>query len=95
MKYFMVLKVTNNMGQNALLFSGDNQAPNGMPVKKGSSLTIMKTLVSGSPVNFVAIDSSTSARLYLNNLGKLTVKPSHSCDEVTEVTLTPSGKCLR
>lgn len=90
----MVLKVTNSIGQDALVFSSDNQVPNGMLVKKASSLTIMKSLVSSAPVNFVAVDKSTNARLYLNNLGKLLVKSSHSQDDVTQVTLTTSGKCF-
>lgn len=94
-KYFMTLRVTNNIGQDALIFSSDNQIPNGMPVKKGSFLTIMKSLVSSGSVSFVAIDKSTNARLYLNNLGKLQLQPSHSQDDVTEVTLTPSGKWVR
>ena len=90
----MVLKVTNSIGQDALVFSSDNQVPNGMLVKKASSLTIMKSLVSSTPVNFVAIDKSTNARLYLNNLGKLLLKSSHSQDDVTQVILTTSGKCF-
>lgn len=94
-KYFMVLKVTNSIGQDALMFSSDNQAPNGMLVKKGSFLTIVKTMVSKWPVNFIAMDRSTKARLFLNNLAKFKVEPSHSQEQVVEVTLTPSGKCLR
>ena len=94
-KYFMVLKVANNIGQDALLFSSDNQAPNGMLVKKGSTLTVIKSLVSRSSLNFVAIDGSNNARLYLNNMGKLKVQPSHSQDDITEVTLTPSGEYFR
>ena len=90
-KYFMVLKVTNSIGQDALVFSSDNQVPNGMLVKKGSFLTIVKTMVSKNSVNFVALDSSTNAKLFLNNLAKLKVEPSHTQENVMEVTLTPSG----
>lgn len=93
-KYFMVLKVMNSIGQDALVFSSDNQAPNGMLVKKGSFLTIVKTMVSNRAVNFIAMDSSTKARLFLNNFAKLKVEPGHSQEQVMEVTLAPSGKCL-
>ena len=88
----MTLRLTNNIGQDALVFSSDNSVPNGMLVKKGSRLTVMKSLVSRLPVSFVAMDESTNARLYLNNLGKLKVMSSHSQDDINEVTLTPSGK---
>lgn len=91
----MVLKVMNSIGQDALVFSSDNQAPNGMLVKKGSFLTVVKTMVSKQPVNFVGLDSSTKARVFLNNLAKLKVEPCHSQEKVMEVTLTPSGKSLR
>ena len=94
-KYFMILKVMNSIGQDALVFSSDNQAPNGMLVKKGSSSTIVKTMVSNRAVDFVAMDSTTKARLFLNNFAKFKVTPSHSQEQVIEVTLTPSGKCLR
>ena len=91
-KYFVILKVTNNIGQDAVLFSSDNQAPNGMTVKTGSSLMILKTMVSSSPVSFTALDATTKARIYLNNMGKFKVQPSHSHHDVTDVTLMPSGK---
>ena len=94
-KYFVILKVTNNIGQDAVLFSSDNQAPNGMTVKTGSSLMILKTMVSSSPVSFTALDATTKARIYLNNMGKFKVQPSHSHHDVTDVTLMPSGKWLR
>ena len=90
-KYFMVLNVLNSIGQDALVFSSDNQAPNGMLVKKGSTLSIVKTMVSKRAVDFIAMDSTTKARLYLNNFAKLKVNPSHSQEQATEVTLTPSG----
>lgn len=93
-KYFMTLRFTNNIGQDALIFSSDNSLPNGMLVKKGSRLTVMKTLVSRVPVNFVAIDKSTSARLYLNNVGKLKIMSSHSQDDINDVILMISGKWL-
>ena len=85
----------NSIGQDALVFSSDNQAPNGMLVKKGSSLTIVKTTVSNRAVDFIAMDSTTKARLYLNNFAKFKVTPSHSQEQVMEVTLAPSGTCLR
>ena len=91
----MILNVMNSMGQDALVFSSDNQAPNGMLVKKGSSLTIVKTMVSNRAVDFIAMDRSTKARLYLNNIAKLNVSPSHSQEQVMDVTLAPSGECLR
>ena len=91
----MILKVMNSIGQDALVFSSDNQAPNGMLVKKGSSLTIVKTVVSNRAVDFIAMDSTTKARLFLNNFAKFKVTPSHSQEQVMEVTLAPSGKCLR
>ena len=91
----MVLKVINNIGQDALVFSSDNQAPNGMLVKKGSFLTVVKTVVSKQSVNFIALDSSTNAKVFLNNLAKLKVEPCHTQEKVMEVTLTPSGMCLR
>ena len=94
-KYFMILKVTNNIGQDAMMFSNDNQAPNGMLVKKGSFLTIVKTMISKGSVSFIAMDSTTKARLFLNNLARLKVEPSHSQEQVLDVTLTPSGKDLR
>ena len=94
-KYFMILKVMNSIGQDALVFSSDNQAPNGMLVKKGSSLTIVKTMVSNRVVDFIAMDRTTKARLYLNNVAKLKVTPSHSKEQVKEVTLAPSGTFLR
>lgn len=90
----MTLKFTNNIGQDALIFSSDNSLPNGMLVKKGSRLTVMKTLVSRVPINFVAIDKSTSARLYLNNVGKLKIMSSHSQDDINDVILMISGKWL-
>lgn len=90
----MTLRFTNNIGEDALIFSSDNSLPNGMLVKKGSRLTVMKTLVSRLPINFVAIDKSTSARLYLNNVGKLKVMSSHSQDDINDVTLMISGKWL-
>ena len=91
----MILNVMNSMGQDALVFSSDNQAPNGMLVKKGSSLTIVKTMVSNRAVDFIAMDRSTKARLYLNNIAKLKVSPSHSQEQVMDVTLAPSGEWLR
>lgn len=94
-KYFIILKVTNSIGQDVLVFSSDNQAPNGMLVKKGSSLTIVKTMVSNRAVDFIAMDSTTKARLFLNNFAKFKVTPSHSQEQVMEVTLAPSGKSLR
>ena len=94
-KYFVILKVTNNIGQDAVLFSSDNQAPNGMTVKTGSSLMILKTMVSSSPVSFTALDATTKARIYLNNMGKFKVQPSHSHHDITDVTLMPSGEWLR
>lgn len=88
----MTLRFSNNIGEDALIFSSDNSLPNGMLVKKGSRLTVMKTLVSRFPINFVAIHKSTSARLYLNNVGKLKVMSSHSQDDINDVTLMISGK---
>nr|XP_058946642.1 uncharacterized protein LOC131774603 [Pocillopora verrucosa] len=90
-KYFMSLRVTNNIGQDALIFSNDNQAPNGMLVKKGSTLTIEKTMVSKRPVFFTAIDGNTLARFFLNNVARLKVNPLHSQEDVMDVTLSPSG----
>ena len=94
-KYFIILKVINSIGQDALVFSGDNQAPNGILVKKASAVRIFKTMVSNRLVDFIAMDSTTKARLFLNNFAKFKVTPSHSQEQVIEVTLTPSGKCLR
>ena len=88
----MSLRVTNNIGQDALIFSNDNQVPNGMIVKKGSTLTIEKTMVSKRPVLFTAIDGTTLARIFLNNVAKLKVTPSHSQEDVTDVNLSPSGE---
>lgn len=90
----MSLRVTNNIGQDALIFSNDNQAPNGMLVKKGSTLTIEKTMVSKRPVFFTAIDGNTLARFFLNNVARLKVNPLHSQEDVMDVTLTPSGELV-
>ena len=94
-KYFIILKVINSIGQDALVFSSDNQAPNGILVKKASAVRIFKTMVSNRLVDFIAMDSTTKARLFLNNFAKFKVTPSHSQKQVIEVILTPSGKCLR
>ena len=90
----MSLRVTNNIGQDALIFSNDNQAPNGMLVKKGSTLTIEKTMVSKLPVFFTAIDGNTLARFFLNNVARLKVNPLHSQEDVMDVTLSPSGELV-
>ena len=87
----MTLNVKNAIGRDALMFSSDNTMPNGLVVAKDATVAITKSMFSKFPVYFTAMDSTTKAMFYLNNLAKLRVEPTHSHDEETDVLLTISG----
>lgn len=89
--FYVVLEITNNLGGQAALLPSDNQPPQGFMVDKGVVLTVTKSMFTDLPVKFTAIDPVTKAKFFLNNQDFIQVKPTHSKDTVTKVTLTQTG----
>jgi propanediol dehydratase large subunit len=87
------LTIINKVDRNIILFSSDNDPPQGFKIKKGYVVTLSKTLSSKQKILFRAIEDPSRAKVLLNSKESMEVTATQGKPSPVPVTLT--GKSLR
>ena len=86
------MTIINKVDRNIILFSSDNDPPQGFKIKQGYVVTLSKTLSSKQNVVFQAIEDPSRAKVLMN--GKESVEMTAKQGKPTSVAITLTGKTL-
>lgn len=86
----IMLTIINKVDRNIILFSSDNDPPQGFKIKRGYIVTLSKTLSSQQMVVFRAIEDPSRVKVLLN--GKEWIEVTAKQGKPTPVAVTLTGK---
>lgn len=81
------LTIVNKVDRNIILFSSDNDPPQGFKIKRGYIATLSKTLGSEQKITFEAIEDPSRAKVLLNDKASIEVVSKQGKPKPVVVTL--------
>ena len=88
----IMLTIMNKVDSNIIVFSSDNDPPQGFKIKKGYVVSLSKTLSSKQNIRFWAIEDPSRAKVSLN--GKEGIEITGKQGKPSAVVVTMTGKTL-
>lgn len=84
----IMLTIINKVDRNVILFSSDNDPPQGFKIKRGFIVTLSKTLSSKQLITFRAIEDPSRAKVLLSGKEAMEVTAKQGKPSPVAVTLT-------
>ena len=83
-----MLTIVNKVDRDIILFSSDNDPPQGFKIKRGYIVTLSKILSSRQNIRFLAIEDQSRAKVLLNNQEWIETTARQGTPTPVAVTLT-------
>ena len=83
-----MLTIVNKVDRDIILFSSDNDPPQGFKIKRGYIVTLSKILSSRQNIRFLAIEDQSRAKVLLNNQEWIETTAKQGTPTPVAVTLT-------
>ena len=87
-----MLTIVNKVDRDIILFSSDNDPPQGFKIKRGYIVTLSKILSSRQNIRFLAIEDQSRAKVLLND--KQWIETTAKQGTPTPVAVTLTGNIL-
>ena len=87
-----MLTIVNKVDRDIILFSSDNDPPQGFKIKRGYVVTLSKTLSSRQNIRFLGIEDQSRAKVLLN--GKEWIETTAKQGTPSSIAVTLTGKVL-
>lgn len=92
--YYVTLKVRNRAGKKSIIAPSYKGLNEGFHINSGAIMKITREFQSSEPLLLKAFDPDSHSAMMINNRKSIIVKPAKFKEKVTDVVISPLGKCL-